>query len=350
MEQIFGQRLKNARVMRGFSMDELCEAMSNVISKQAISKYENGKMLPNSTMLIELANALSMSIDYFFKPFQVKLEGVEFRKKTKLSSKGVAQIKEQVLDLVERYLEIESILNIDSDFENCLDNIVVRNYNDIKPLADRLRELWKIGENPIISIIELLEENKIKVIEIDAPSSFDGLSGYVGKQCPFIILNKNFSPERKRLTALHELAHLILNIDPAISSKEKERLCNQFANELLISETVFINLIGNNRKDIALKELIDIQCQFGISIDALMYKAKEMNIIIESRFKTYFIKKNRVADFKKIVEQSRFLEECSSRFERLVYRALASDIISFSKASALIKAPIHQLKENLNLV
>lgn len=336
--------------MRGFSMDELCEAMGNVISKQAISKYENGKMLPNSTVLIHLANALQISIDYFFKPFQVKLEGIEFRKKTKLSSKGVDQIKEQVLDLVERYLEIENILSINSDFENCLDNITVRNFNDIKPLADRLRNLWKIGEDPIISIIELLEEHKIKVIEIEAPDSFDGLSGFVGQKCPFIILNKNFSPERKRLTGMHELAHLLLNIDPVLSQKEKEHICNQFANEILISESVFINLIGNNRKDIALKELIDIQCQYGISIDALMYKAKELNIITESRFKTYFIKKNRVPDFKKLVELNRFQEECSSRFERLVYRALASEIISFSKASVLIKEPVHKLKESLNLV
>ena len=72
MEQIFSQRLKNARIMQGLSMDELCEVMGNIVSKQAISKYENGKMLPNSTVLIQLANVLHTSIDYFFKPFQVK--------------------------------------------------------------------------------------------------------------------------------------------------------------------------------------------------------------------------------------------------------------------------------------
>ena len=58
MEQVFSQRLRSARIMRGFSMDELCEAMGASISKQAISKYEKGKMLPNSTVLIQLANVL----------------------------------------------------------------------------------------------------------------------------------------------------------------------------------------------------------------------------------------------------------------------------------------------------
>jgi len=81
-----------------------------------------------------------------------------------------------------------------------------------------------------------------------------------------------------------------------------------------------------------------------------MYKAKELNIISASKLKIYFIKKNKFQWFKKVIEESRFPKECSSRFERLVYRALASEIISFSKASVLIKEPIHKLKESLNLV
>lgn len=87
--------------------------------------------------------------------------------------------------------------------------------------------------------------------------------------------------------------------------------------------------------------------QFGIIIDALMYKAKELNIITESRLKIFYIKKNSASDFKEIVEKSRFPEECSSRFERLVYRALASEIISFSKASVLIKKPVHLYHKGL---
>lgn len=336
--------------MRGLSMDELCEALGGSISKQAISKYEKGKMLPNSTVLIQLANVLNASIDYFFKPCKTRLEGVEFRKKARLSVKTSAQISEQVLDMAERYLEVESILNINTDFVNCLDEIVVRNVGDIKPLVDRLRNQWKIGEDPIGNIIELLEENKIKVIEVEAPDTFDGSCGFAGKKCPFIILNKNFLPERKRFTALHELGHILLNIDPALSAKKKESLCHRFASEMLISESVFVNYIGNNRKDISLQELKDIQCQYGISVDALMYKAKELNIITESRYKTYCIKKKKSDWFKKETEKNRFPAECSSRFERLVYRALASEIISFSKASVLMKEPVHQLKENLNLV
>ena len=54
MEQILAQRLKSARLMKGFSMDVLCERIGNIVSKQSISKYENGKMMPDSTILIAL--------------------------------------------------------------------------------------------------------------------------------------------------------------------------------------------------------------------------------------------------------------------------------------------------------
>ena len=105
-----------------------------------------------------------------------------------------------------------------------------------------------------------------------------------------------------------------------------------------------------NRKDISLQELQDIQMQFGISIDALMYKAWSLNIITESRYKTFRIKKSQAPQFKEAVEESRYKQEQSNRFVRLVYRALASEIISISKASVLLNTPINAVRNQLNLV
>ncbi len=52
MATSFGQRLKAARVMAGLSMDALVAKMGQRVSKQAISKYENGLMSPDSAILI----------------------------------------------------------------------------------------------------------------------------------------------------------------------------------------------------------------------------------------------------------------------------------------------------------
>lgn len=72
--EIFAQRLKSARVMAKLSMEGLCTLMGGLVTKQTISKYENAKMLPSSTILIALASALSVEMDYFFRPFSFDMQ------------------------------------------------------------------------------------------------------------------------------------------------------------------------------------------------------------------------------------------------------------------------------------
>ncbi|MEE1271570.1 MAG: ImmA/IrrE family metallo-endopeptidase [Bacteroidales bacterium] len=281
----------------------------------------------------------------------VSIDNIEFRKKSILAIKQINSIKEVVKDKLEKYFEIESIINIQHDFKYADNLPLIQSEKDVFPFVGFIKKEWKLGEDGINNLIEILEDNNIKVIEIDAPKSFDGLSGYANEEKkPFIVLNKNFDSERKRFTALHELGHLLLNFEDSISDKSIESLCNLFASEMLISKEVFIQKIGANRKDISMQELIDIQEQFGISIDALMYKAKDLNIITDNRFKTFCIKKNQNVEFKASVEQSRYKKELSNRFVRLVYRALASEIISISKAGVLLNTPINIVRDNLNLI
>lgn len=348
MKEVFSIRLKQLRVMQGLSMDLLCKRVNNALSKQSISKYESGKMMPDSKSLIVLANALNVSIDYFFRPIGLTIDRIEFKRVSKLKAKQLDSIKEIIKDKLERYFEVESILDVQSEYMPEYQNIIVQSEKDVYNIVNLIKSDWRLGEDGINNLIEILEENKIKVIEIDAPNVLEGLCGFADKTEPFIVLNKNFSSERKRFTALHELAHLVVNFDTSLSENEVENLCNLFASEMLISKDVLIKKIGQNRGDISLLELKDIQIQFGISIEELMRKAQHLNIITENRYKTFCIKKKN-ADFRDFVEKSRTRDEDSNRFTRLVYRALASEIISISKASSLLNTPIEVVRGELNL-
>lgn len=350
MIQIFSRRLKSARLMNGLSMDGLCERMNNIVSKQSISKYENGKMMPDSTILIALSKALNVSVDFFFRPFNVTIDDIEFSKKSKLKTSALKSIKEKVVDEIERYMEIENLLNIDNSFHVDYKNFIIRDNNDAVSVAGKLRDDWKLGEDAISNITFLLEENGIKVIHLDTESDFDGLSGFINKVIPVIIVNKNATAERQRFTALHELGHLLLNFAPDVEDKERERLCNIFANEMLIPTSEFTRIIGTNRKDISLQELIPIQMQFGISIDALMYKAKENGIITEKRYKGYCIKKNSSSDFSVQIKATRYPCEQSRRFLSLVYKAISQEIISISKASSLLNCSVNEVRSSLNFI
>ncbi|MDE6560107.1 MAG: helix-turn-helix transcriptional regulator, partial [Muribaculaceae bacterium] len=68
---IFSRRLRQARLMRGLSLEKLSQSLSSSVTRQAINKYEKGLMKPDSRVLIALAGALGVKIDYFYRPFTV---------------------------------------------------------------------------------------------------------------------------------------------------------------------------------------------------------------------------------------------------------------------------------------
>jgi len=68
MKEIFSKRLKSARSMAALSQDKLVEKMGNIVSKNAISKYERGQMMADSNVLLALSKALNVKLDYFFSP------------------------------------------------------------------------------------------------------------------------------------------------------------------------------------------------------------------------------------------------------------------------------------------
>lgn len=64
LKKSFAERLHNARLMRGLSMQQLCDMMGNIITKQTLFKYEKGVMLPKSGIVIALCDALEINPDY----------------------------------------------------------------------------------------------------------------------------------------------------------------------------------------------------------------------------------------------------------------------------------------------
>ena len=74
----FGTRLKLARKMAGMSLQDLSDALINKVTKQALSKYEQGEMNPTSEVLLSIAKALRLKPDYFLKRKSLELGQVLF--------------------------------------------------------------------------------------------------------------------------------------------------------------------------------------------------------------------------------------------------------------------------------
>ncbi len=350
MNEIFAYRFKNARKMKGYTLAHIAESIG--VSKQMISKYEKGISLPDSPRLIELANLLGENIDYFFRPAVYKLENINFRKKSAFPQKKIDALKASILKQMENYLNIEDILNISYAFSNPLVNFKIGSFDNAEEAAEKIRTAWNLGADPIHNIISILEYNEIKVIEIDEPNQklFDGVSAFIDKQYPVIAINKNFTIERKRFTLLHELAHLLFNINNEISDKE-EHLCNRFAGAMLLPKNVVLNEIGNKCEKLSLNELANLQKRFGISVSAIVYRLADLDIISDYKKKQYYKERNKNPKLKEFCDEVRFKSnENSDRFHQLVYKALIQEIISISKASALLNMSIDEVQKELSVI
>jgi len=346
MENLIAYRIKNARKLKLLSQQEVADELG--VSKQMISKYEKGLSIPDSSKMIKLSKLFNQKIDYFFNAYKVELGEVNFRKKSRFSKKRLESLKELIKIKLENYLWIEEILSIDSSFKNIISEDKIDSIEDIERVVLKLRNHWNIGMDPIHNIIQLLEDKEIKVIELeDVDENFDGLACFVNDKYPIIVVNGNFPVERKRFTLLHELGHLLLNL-PDCEIKEEEQLCNKFASEFLLPKKIIIEEFGGKRKNITLPELVATQKKYGISIQAIVYRLVDSQILSRDRQKFFYKKINFNPSLKKEINLSRFkTPEFSNRYERLVYRAVSEENITMSKASSLLNRNVDFIRENL---
>jgi len=346
MKEIYGQRLLNARKQAGLSQDQLVALIGGKVKKTSIAKYERGEMMPETGVVETLAESLNQSIDYFFRPFTVEISSVEFRAKSSLGSKRAENLKSIIVSKIEKYLELEKLLSMNPDFENPLDDIVIHEAGDVENAAARLCTLWNTGSKGMGNVIGMLEDNGIKVIEIEADDDFDGYSAYANGEIPVIVLRYNRNTtERKRLTALHETAHLLLGFDKNIADAEKEKLCHRFAGAMLMPAATLYRELGQLRSLITHRELGLLKDKYGISAKAIVVRAYQLNIISKYLYIKLLSEINTDKYEKHIGSNNSY--EKSIRFEMLLSRALSEGLISHGKAAELAGLSIDELLNNL---
>ena len=354
---MFAQRLRLARRRAGLSMRALAERMSPKVTAQAISKYEAGKMLPSSSVLVALAKALDVSLDFLMSAQVEALEGLEFRKHSATSARDRARAEAILIDNLERYLAIEEILDLHAGTEwverRRYDSVA--SGSEIDDKADALRNLWNLGMDPIPSLCELLEEKGIKVVEDDLPERINGLACHVvrgGRHvAEAVVVSSRINVERKRFTLAHELAHRIIRStgNPTINL---ETAMNRFAGAFLMPTQHVVEEAGARRNRITYYEIVRLKHTYGVSAAALLVRLGQLEILpaaaVRHAFSTY-ARSWRKTEPSPIGHTSGFAAfEKPRRFERLVSRAVGEELISPVRAAALLDKPLDYVERQIS--
>lgn len=339
---MIGRRLKLARAAAGLSLRDLEEALGSLVTAQAIGKYERDEMMPSSDVLIALAKALNVSVEYLLNPSDVELVGVDFRKKELTSAKETAEVQARILSEVERYIAVERILAIESK-AHFQTKRKVRSLDEAEAAARELRSSWKLGGDPIPNLCEFLEEKGIKICSLDLPENVSGVQAEVktadGKLLPVIVLNSNHAGERQRFTLAHELAHMYLKCEGSVNV---EKACNRFAGAFLIPGEMLTREMGVHRKSVSIRELFQLKPRFGASAQAIVYRCKDLGVISSALYAEVFKVFN--ANGWRVNEPNPLQAQPPTRFERLCFRTLAEGLISDAKAAELLKTSVRKLE------
>ncbi len=62
---------------------------------------------------------------------------------------------------MERYVEIEEVLNQKAEYKNPLSGFEIKNRDEVEQAAKKLRKKWHLGDAPISNLMELLEDKGI---------------------------------------------------------------------------------------------------------------------------------------------------------------------------------------------
>ncbi len=353
MENTFAMRLLSARKMAGMSLQKLADALGNVVSKQSLNKYEQGVMKPDSTLLIKLSSVLNVPVDYFYAEptVSVELNNPDYRKhSSRISVTQKAAIEEKTRTQLERYLELENLLKLNEKSSYFEYNEEIITPDDAERAARKLRENWDLGNDPIPDVVAMLEDKGYKVIEIEGPEKFDGLSAEVDGS-KVIVLNSNLYEGnncRKRFTALHELAHHSLRFPKDMGHKDEEKLCHVFASTVLYPSKMAAKELHFERFHFYENELILIKERWGISISAIFYTALRLGIINEYVFRNLNISYRSRGYQKDNNEPGNYLSrEKPIRFLRLVYFALGKGLISINEAAYFSGSSVWEFRKSM---
>lgn len=328
---MIGRNMKKYRLLSGLSLRKMGERLN--VSHQTIKKYENEEMTPNSSRIIEIAKLFGIKTSDLFTTFTIpSLQFKNFRKRSSMSKKQEEGLFMLISDEVAKYIEILELANEKYSFDKNKWTFDINDISEVESIAVKVRELLGVSDTcSLDNLTDKLEDNNFLILSINYEEKFDGFCEFVDDLAFIVLSSKGY--ERNRFTLAHELGHLVLNFRKELDDSEKEHYCNAFASALLLPEKAMkqeMNFNGQkNYRNVSLNEILLIAEEYKVSLNAVIMRLCELNIIDENQKRNLFIFLTKIGVKNK---QLQIVDEKPTRERKLIYRLEAEKIISSDEA------------------
>lgn len=274
-------RLRQLRLARGWSLDDLAGALAGLVTKQALSKYETGDSTPSPRVLNQLAAIFGLKPSDLIDDVDIEVKA--FRKRVSLPKKEAARIQALAGEALITRVKVQMLVqperrpDIPDKSQDLQGNVA-----NAEAAVQSLRERWGLGDGPVGNLTDLIESHGIHVIALEAPVKFDGLSLAARRPngdtlAMGAVTRNDGAGERQRFSIAHELGHLVLV--QTSEPKFDEAAAHRFAGAFLAPQKSLFQDVGSSRHQINDDELRMLKRKYGMSLQAILYRLKDLNII-----------------------------------------------------------------------
>ncbi|TQK73347.1 ImmA/IrrE family metallo-endopeptidase [Nocardioides sp. SLBN-35] len=260
-------RLRSYRMIEGIAQDQLGELLG--LSPQMISAVEGGRRSFNGDLAPLGYSNDRLELPDMSEPLHRQRASTKVA--TRKRAKELIRLAGEVFgELRERTAGAPDLMLRPGAAPISLD--------DLDDLALDVRYSLRHEESGAIrNLTSLVERAGVCLVPI-VGLGVDGLSSWVG-DVPVIGLAPNVPGDRFRLTLGHELAHLLFHKRPTATTEHE---ANRFASNLLFPQSEFEEQMPDRPQ---LRDFVALKSSWGVSVAALVYRAHDLEIIDDSRYR-----------------------------------------------------------------
>jgi Zn-dependent peptidase ImmA (M78 family)/DNA-binding XRE family transcriptional regulator len=279
---IYGDRVRQARELCELTQEELAIRVN--VNQSTIARVENDSLCPSTELLRTIGRQTGFLPSFFEQePIKDFSEGSLIYRSRLLPSQEESRTYQYAKIIYEQAKKMAMACSLPphrlptTDMENPANAArIVRTSFGLSP------------DTPIKNLTRVVEGNGIILLTLPlASAKLDAFSTWAELDCqrPIIAALLDKPIDRLHFTYGHEIGHLVLHRPIKGSLKELDKEANQFAAEFLLPESAMIREL---LPPVTLTSVARLKPRWGVSMQALINRARGLGIITERQFRYLF--------------------------------------------------------------
>jgi Zn-dependent peptidase ImmA (M78 family)/transcriptional regulator with XRE-family HTH domain len=285
MSDINPEMIRLARLAEGWTQSQVADVLG--IKQPTYSKIEHGLVALSDEHLAQLSITLNYPEAFFRQSDRIWGTASPHHRRRKSVTPTRLQEIEALLNVVR--LQVRRLLgSVEVTPLFAVPKIDLDVVGDAYEAARAVRRQWRMPLGPIPSVMRVLEDAGVIVLEMPLAEKLDAISVWGPGESPVILLNDTFPADRKRQTLAHELGHLVLHTVDETEDPEGE--ADAFAREFLMPS----HEIRPELRYLQLRDLPDLKRRWRCSMRNIVYHARELGILTRDQARYMFMKLNQL--------------------------------------------------------